>query len=195
MNSLRRLWNRLIDFFSQPSEETPVRSDLTGKLRVIPKGKECVLYQCGHEGPRDYEIQIFDSILEPQKSLLNERLLCPNCVMTAAQEEIILCALCGRPIFPGDPVAIYVDDAGFRDEWKTKISSTEVVGCLATDCCPSGGFFAGHWNGDDIVTPFKEGNTAAAEAFATGDVIFVNNGQVVRMPREKFLRSDDKTKN
>jgi len=104
--------------------------------------------------------------------MLRRRELCPDCLTAELRQVTIRCALCGFAIFPGEPVALYGGPkSSFRGTAGTAEHDGQYVGCLRCDCCPSGGFFAGHWDGQRVVPAFAGGGSAAAEAMRTGQTV------------------------
>ncbi len=90
------------------------------------------------------------------------------CGLAEAFKMIATCAFCGCPILPGQGVGVFAADLtveqsarAFRDE------HGQAMSCTSQDCLPSGGFYAGTWNGTGINSPFAHGNSAM-EAFMTG---------------------------
>lgn len=106
-------------------------------------------YSCGHTGPRAYKIRIWGTELKPNPQ--NSEKLCPDCDLEKLQEVAIRCCFCGFPILPGRAVALYnAGSIAEKDYPITVLDGTYAVGCMRMDCCPSGGFFSGYWNGRDI---------------------------------------------
>lgn len=100
-------------------------------------------YKCGHRGPRRFEFRFYGVQFRRSEGLK----FCPDCLIERARKEVIRCALCGLPIVPHAPIALYrADSEGVRPD-ATKIGNN-VVGCLRWECCPSAGFFVGHWGED-----------------------------------------------
>lgn len=109
-------------------------------------------YECGHRGPRWFRISTWDE--ETKKIRNRER--CPDCMLVYHLRVVIRCAVCGRYIAPGDPIALYsTSSKGLRVEIATMANDSSVIGCMRIGCCPSGGFFAGHWNGEKFVSSFN----------------------------------------
>ena len=107
------------------------------------------LHQCGHHGPRAYQLTIFG--LTTRK--IKDQRFCPDCGIADAKQFIIRCCLCGLPIFPGDPVAIYNSEHIIKSSY---VHSTDDValGCCRHDCCISLGFFSGHWTPEGFQSYF-----------------------------------------
>lgn len=109
-------------------------------------------YQCGHRGPRWFKISTWG---EETKKIKNPQ-RCPDCMLEYFKKVLIRCAVCGRHIAPGDPVALYSTiSKDLRIEIATMVDKETVVGCLRRGCCPSGGFFAGHWDGEKVRFAFN----------------------------------------
>ncbi len=70
--------------------------------------------------------------------------------MALVKKHAIHCALCGLPIHPGDPVALYSDGPQTLS-CATELEEGVVIGCLRFDCCVSAGFLAGVWSEDGLV--------------------------------------------
>ncbi len=69
--------------------------------------------------------------------------MCSKCAIEAS----IDCCYCSKKIYPEDPIALYsVTSGGINWEKATKVGEEQVIGCLRSDCCTSGGFFAGYWS-------------------------------------------------
>ncbi len=145
----------------------------TSEFGVRALSDQVVRYGCGHDGPADFIGIFFGQEMRPTGAALKNREKCPDCVIAPLRERVIHCALCGLAILPGEPVALYAGPkSAFRKEpgWVVKHDG-QAVGCLRWDCCPSGGFFAGHWDGSRVVSAFAGGNCAAAEAMRTGQAV------------------------
>ena len=108
-------------------------------------------YACGHRGPLQFQVNIF----ERESQWIKQRELCPECFLVEEQKRFIRCCLCGEGIAPGEPVALYcADSLELQHEHATLVGSS-AVGCLGWDCCPSGAFFAGHWDGTGVRYAFS----------------------------------------
>lgn len=156
-------------------EEPPPRPEPTDTLACAEESGRKAKFACGHAAPRKFKIDFYGEVREPQAALLKKRLRCGPCEAERLKKVSIRCALCGRAILPGDGVAAYMDDPEYKEAWKTRIGSGKdgVLGCLYTDCCPSGGFFAGHWT-EEGYKPAHAHGTALAEAMATGKIVISN---------------------
>lgn len=155
-----------------PEQEEPL-PEPTEELGWRALTDDSVTYRCGHEGPSKWVAILFGLELEPRDEVLEKREKCPNCMTGPLFEGVIHCALCGLPVMPGDPVALYAGPKkAFRKEkgWVVKHLDGQAIGCLRWDCCPSGGFFAGHWDGERVRSAFA-GGSAAGEALRTGQVV------------------------
>lgn len=145
-------------------------SKSTGTIDVINSADAQKKFDCGHTGPFTFSLSIYGTEFGPFVG--SEE--CADCVLEEAKEIAIRCALCGDAIVPGDPVALYYQGSpGLRLDIATKVDES-AVGCLQMDCCPSGGFFAGHWTEQGFVPAFESGRNMVEESFATGEVIISN---------------------
>lgn len=129
-----------------------------------------VKFKCGHFGAPKVEMILwgeeFISDIEKKNQDPSE-LLCPECDLGWFKKHCIQCCLCGRPIKPGDGVALYHKDSkGIKKEWATYVGDV-ALGCLGWNCCPSGGFFAGHWTEKGFKSAF-EGKTITEKTKKTG---------------------------
>ncbi len=152
----------------------------TGEFGIRALSDQVVRYGCGHDGPADYIGVFFGQEMRPSAEALKSRKKCPACVIEPLREATIHCALCGLAILPGEPVALYAGPkSAFRKEpgWVVKHDG-QAIGCLRWDCCPSGGFFAGHWDGRQVIPAFPDGGCAAAECLRTGKVVVSETGPI-----------------
>jgi len=141
-------------------------------IEAVPDSDERIAYDCGHRGPIKFHFDIFGEAIETdERRLREEHACCPDCIVAEMRLDIIRCALCGHFISPGMPVAAYGEGSDIRVEWATRIPDGGYIGCMRWDCCPSGGFFAGHWLGRGGFRPAFEHGCAAAEAMATGEMV------------------------
>lgn len=169
----------------RPVERHPV-------LTIVPQEgcTESIAAKCGHKIWRRERLMIDDvQFSAPDKDKYDagqgaalKRVffppkLCSSCEVPDMLTRTIRCILCANPIFPGSPVARYMVNAEMlKSEHVSSAAFTddgiEAFGCLSMDCCPSGGFFAGHWDGNNVISPFAAGS-AAGEAMATGKTIIL----------------------
>lgn len=146
----------------------------TDRFEIVPKGDKKVRYACGHDGPKEYVGHFYGEEMEPSAEILKTREKCPDCQVAEMKPLVIRCAQCGLPIFPGAPVALYAGPAAaFTKGWATMVDG-QYVGCLRWDCCPSGGFFSGHWTSKGFRPAFGAGS-AAAMAMASGGMVVVGD--------------------
>ncbi len=136
-------------------------------------------YQCGHRHPDHFAVNLYGEKFCLTDKKLAERQLCANCHLEMLKKFAIRCAKCGFAIMPGDGVALYCFNKKLfkKTAWITLVGDDkekDVIGCLRWDCCPSGGFFAGHWTGERFKPAFV-GGSAAAEAMRTGKVVIVGD--------------------
>lgn len=137
-------------------------------------------YECGHRHPERFALNLYGEKIEMTDEGYSARKFCANCHLAELKKLIIRCAKCGFHIMPGDGVALYCYDKKLfkKSERITFVGEGDekgVIGCMRWDCCPSGGFFAGHWTGDHFQSAFA-GGSAAGEALRTGQVVIGNIG-------------------
>lgn len=100
--------------------------------------------------------------------------LCPRCEFEELSRLSIRCVLCGVAIFPGEPVAVYSRRSrGMRKKIGTLVGEN-YLGCMSWDCCPSGGFWGGHWTENGFISAFPDGGSVADEVMRTGKPIVGN---------------------
>lgn len=129
---------------------------VTDEFVVVNVSPEEVDYTCGHRFARSFAHNLYGQVYDIDDKLLASRRHCGACLLEMTRAKVIRCALCGRVILPGDGVAVYDDDPGFNRAWVTSLSGATtptVIGCIRMDCCPSGGFYAGNWSGEQVITP------------------------------------------
>jgi hypothetical protein len=151
------------------------------ELREVP-GSKLFFKKCGHIGPEKFKFNFYGQIESAnvyKQYIYKEggrRVVdgpCPKCEFERVKKTTIRCALCGAPIFKDAGVALYSKNSKrVRKDIATFVGDN-VIGCLAVDCCPSGGFFAGYWKGDSFKPAFKNGSTMAAEVMIIGESIIV----------------------
>lgn len=156
-------------------EEPPPRPEPTDALASVEETGRKVRFACGHRASKKFKIDFFGEVRAASDELLKKRERCGPCEAQRLAKIVARCALCGRAILPGEGVAAYADDPEYKETWKTRIGSDTqgVLGCLSMDCCPSGGFFAGHWT-EEGFRPAHAHGTAMAEAMATGKIVISN---------------------
>jgi hypothetical protein len=124
-------------------------------------------YSCGHKAPSAFSLNLWGE----ESFEFKDTHLCPDCWLNRFKEHTTRCVLCGLPIFPGEGVALYSEKSpDLMLKQGTKVGES-YIGCLRWDCCPSGGFFAGHWTEEGFKPLYPEGLTAAELTFKTGSVI------------------------
>lgn len=127
------------------------------RIELIWRGWRQRKYACGHEGPRSYQIHLYG--VDSKKTSNWDT--CPSCHIAMLKREVIRCAACGLPIFPGDGVSLYSRESKGLDLSIATLVGESVIGCMRWDCCPSGGFFAGHWSEHGFKSLY--GGSSAAE--------------------------------
>lgn len=176
------------------SEEKPVylipvlsRPDpLAFTIEPLDEGQPSVVARCGHTHWRKESLILNGRVVRPSNqnfSVLVGRLpswlrcffapkQCMLCRFKDQFEAAITCAYCDDVIFRGDPVSTYFPASELPEGFMEHATRTPMgfVGCMGWDCCPTGGFFAGHWVGNGVRSPFSTG-TAATEALHSGDMV------------------------
>ena len=172
-----RIWNsEKFSVVASSYEQKPMPKPTDVCVVENKTGPE-VEYLCGHRHAERFTLNMFGETFMPKSTTVAKRKLCSECQLERLKKVIIRCAACGFVIWPGEGVAVYADSRKFNKDWKTTIGDGKkkgVIGCLRWDCCPSGGFFAGHWMGDHFESAF-EGGTAVAEVFRTGKPLIIDN--------------------
>jgi hypothetical protein len=148
----------------------PQSSDL---CEITPGSDKRVSFDCGHDGPVSYAITLFGGVMALSEEGLLQRKMCAECCLRHMREGCIRCAVCGFAILPGSPVALY-SGGPIREDIATKTPDGAFIGCLRWDCCPSGGFFAGHWDGKQFVSAFG-GMTAAEQVMHSGETMIISD--------------------
>ena len=108
-------------------------------------------YACGHQGLVAFHANLWGTHVAPTKFALSQREKCPDCMFTHLRPALIRCALCGHAIMPGQPVAL-CSGGKLREEIATRTPDGSFICCMRRECCPSGGFFAGFWDGKRFVS-------------------------------------------
>lgn len=135
---------------------------------------EMLKFQCDHLGAKKIEIILYGESIFRGETKDARPQLCPNCILEEIKQFSIRCAFCGGAILPGEGVALYNKESeGINKKWGTYVGEN-IIGCLAMDCCPSGGFFAGHWTMQGFKPAFKNGLSLAEEAARTGSIKIAN---------------------
>ncbi len=121
-------------------------------VSLVQQSAETVLCECGHHGPASYSIDAYGTVF----SGIDHHRWCPECLIFMFHQHATRCALCGHVICPGDGVALYGDDSTLPYKHVSTKVDNSFVGCMRRDCCPAGGFFAGHWTDHGFRSAFKE---------------------------------------
>lgn len=151
------------------------RPQVTDALAAYLLSDDRVRYACGHDYPTRFGHDFYGERLEVSEAYADKREQCGDCMLAEIKPLIIRCCACGAVIMPSEPVAAYADDGSFRKEWSTATpDGKSVLGCMRMDCCPSGGFFAGHWSTRGFVPAFAGQASLAAMVFATGKPVAVS---------------------
>jgi len=139
------------------------------EIRAIAASAKQRKFPCGHRGPKLFDLDLFGEVLQSNGKSPDK---CGDCFAAGVRRSVCRCSLCGRAIWPGEGVALYGPSNQFKTEWNTEVASGS-IGCLRMDCCPSGGFFAGHWTGQGFKPAFGDGATAVEQAIRTGQDVYV----------------------
>ena len=92
---------------------------------------------------------------------------------------MVACTFCGHPIASGSGVGLFIPSTltAEQEARAQRDPQGHYLSCTSMDCLPSGGFYAGTWNGaGGINSPFERG-TMAAEAFSSGreEILVIDN--------------------
>lgn len=143
-------------------------------IKVKALSKKTTKFKCGHSGPQKAQFILYgESFLFGGKEKVTDSSKCPDCLLKELKETSIQCCLCGAPIPPGRPVALYHKSSEGIKEWATYVNNS-AMGCLRWNCAPSGGFFAGHWTKDGFKPAFEKGSTVADQAFQQKSIKIAN---------------------
>lgn len=148
-------------------EEEGLNEALHDEIRALPASDEMKDFACGHRGISLYHMDLYGQVLHSNGKSPEK---CGQCAAEWFRSISRRCALCGLVIMPGDAVALYCPSRKFKRERVTEVKSG-VLGCMRWDCCPSGGFFAGHWTGQGFRPAFPDGQTVVERVFATGETV------------------------
>ena len=141
-------------------------------VKIVPLSETVLEYGCGHQGIGLFKVNLYGGDeIAPNENVLCKRLKCPNCMVIELLAKTIRCARCGLAIMPGEGVAKY-SRAKYDPEYAT-VDGDCVIGCLRWECCPSGGYIVGNWNGEKIV-PLYGGKTVTAHVLSRGRIIYVD---------------------
>lgn len=145
----------------------------TGRIAVEKEEGESTKHACGHTAPRCVSIHCFGASLTLSDEAPDK---CSVCHMEDLKKVVIRCGSCGLPILPGDGIALYGDNQKhFKDRTRITLHGKSVIGCMRWNCCPSGGFYAGIWDGSKVLSTFPDGLSAAELAMKTGKIVIVSN--------------------
>lgn len=122
------------------------------EIRAIPASDRQHQFECGHVGPKRYDLDLFGQVMKNSGETPRK---CGKCLEDHLRRDVARCAVCGLVIFPGEGVAVYAPDSDFPSAWVTEVDGG-VIGCLRMSCCPSGGFFAGHWTTEGFLPLMPE---------------------------------------
>lgn len=132
------------------SAPEPKRLTPTDTCAVEDKHGPEIEYKCGHRHAERFTLNLFGEPITLTDAGYARRELCAECLLASMRRGLIRCAACGLSILYGEAVAVYVDNGGFKEEWKTPVVTGRergAIACLRENCCPSAGFFTGYWTG------------------------------------------------
>lgn len=161
-------------FAVRPALRKTYLPPLDATCEITERGGETVRHECGHVGHQLFKISVWGRPMIEAKQE-GSRKFCADCLLVKVREDFIRCAICGEPIWPGQPVALIVDTMAFsRRAWRTIIDE-QIVCCMGWDC-EAGPGFVGHWTGKDIKSAFRDGRTMIGHVAATGEPTHVAFG-------------------
>ena len=156
-----------------PSETLPAA--VTDTLEAYVLTDERVRFACGHDYATRFGHDFYGERMEVADSYAAMREKCGDCMLAEIKPLIIRCCACGHVIMPGEGVAAYGNDGSFNAAWCTELPDGKtVLGCMRRECCPSGGFFAGHWSSSGFRPAFGEYSSLAAKVIAMGKPVAVH---------------------
>ncbi len=154
-------------------------------IRAVPASEEMRDFACGHRGPSLYHMDLYGQVLHNNGTSPEK---CGECAAAWFRSITCRCSLCGLAILPGGGVALYDYSRKMKPERVTEVASG-AIGCMRWFCCPSGGFFAGHWTGTGFRSAFAGGGTIVDEVARTGEAaVGVPDGMAAaQVPEEPRL--------
>ncbi len=117
---------------------------------------EIIHSQCGHTGPKWYEVRLWGDRYSPYDEI--RQLRCPACNVEHLAKVAIRCCVCGLPILPGDGVVFYNLDSVTGQDFsittykQEESGNTYALGCGRWNCCWEGIAIVGRWQEDGIIT-------------------------------------------
>ncbi|OHA70307.1 MAG: hypothetical protein A3D64_00405 [Candidatus Wildermuthbacteria bacterium RIFCSPHIGHO2_02_FULL_49_9] len=142
-------------------------------------GLTLLFRECGHHGPEGFMFNIWGNSkslktaptrITRENGQAHAEGVCPKCYFEQLKQAAIRCCLCGYAILPGDGVALYHKNSKGINKAVITLVDDNAIGCLLWDCCPSGGFYGGHWTAEGFQPGFA-GGTMAAEALRSGEPV------------------------
>ena len=119
---------------------------------------------CEHFGARHFKLKVWNDVLEFKiPEVLIRKVdtveivdgICPECFALKVSASAIRCCKCGKTILAGDSVSLYPKNSEGVDDEIAEYIETSAIGCMKIDCCPSAGFFAGHWTANGFKPLFR----------------------------------------
>ncbi len=147
----------------------------TDRVEVIDRSEGRQVYACGHEDADRFDLELYGERQRFNDAYFKDKPYCGDCLLKFVMEGSIRCAACGLIIRDDDPVALYSSGDGLG-RYPSTLVDGQYVGCMRWDCCPSGGFFSGHWTSQGFKPLFASGNSVVGEVFATGEPVFIQSG-------------------
>lgn len=128
--------------------------------------------KCGHLAPEEGTLSFYGEIcdfktkgrtknINGQPTVDDPNIPCPQCYFDHVKNHLTRCSVCAIGILPGSGVALYAESSTLPHKDKSTKVRESYIGCLMWDCCPSGGFFAGHWTEKGFKSAFESGNSIA----------------------------------
>lgn len=124
---------------------------------------------CGHETTAKGDVTAFDQTITTEMPVTDGGVdYCLGCIGTMA----IRCAICGKPIFIGDPVKLFAYQYTTKQppDYAVMVDERWIVGCLRSTCCSTIAERAGFWIPDTITNKghVERARSPFTEAMATG---------------------------
>jgi len=107
--------------------------------------KKSIVADCGHFTPLEGTVKAFGETRNFRLGSVEEKV--PYCIQ-CLKKMIIRCAWCGKPIFPADPITLYMPRESYNIPSYAIFYSEKpvrLVGCLRWNCADTGADRAGFW--------------------------------------------------
>lgn len=154
-------------------------SPATDDLCIVEQEGELTEYQCGHQYASLFAINAYGYIMRPTQGYWDERERCGDCEIKMFEQKTRRCGRCGHVIMPGNGVATYDVHSSFEQKPGVEIidhqdGSRSAMGCLRMRCCPSGGFYSGHWTGTKFEPAFPDNSSSIMALQPNGDAVVIH---------------------